>query len=246
MQSSIVVGKQHGTSMISFSIVQMAYDNQVTPRDTTMTFTCFVLFDMFNAFSCRSQVSATCDVHMRRTSLETALYRTAKWEKYVACTSMYLRVLIFPTFCPSFSYPSPNLLPLLLPPATFSFVPLPFLHSTPSLITSLTSWSVFPSNLQTESSFSLGLLRNEPFLYAVAGSLLGQLLVVYFPPLQAIFLTEALTLWDIVGLVCLASTVLWVDELRKFVMSGRLNQALDRLRQKQYKVQVHPNATVHI
>ena len=120
--------------MISFSIVQMAYDNQVTPRDTTMTFTCFVLFDMFNAFSCRSQVSATCDVHMRRTSLETALYRTAKWEKYVACTSMYLRVLIFPTFCPSFSYPSPNLLPLLLPPATFSFVPLPFLHSTPSLI----------------------------------------------------------------------------------------------------------------
>ena len=230
----------------SCSIVQMTYDNQVTPRDTTMTFTCFVLFDMFNAFSCRSQVSATCDVHMRRTSLETALCRIAKWEKYVACTSMYLCVLLFPTFCPSFSYPPPNLLPLLLPPATFLlFLFLSFTPLLPSS-TSLTSWSVFPSNLQTESSFSLGLLRNEPFLYAVAGSLLGQLLVVYFPPLQAIFLTEALTLWDIVGLVCLASTVLWVDELRKFVMSGRLNQALDRLRQKQYKVQVHPNATVHI
>ncbi|KAH3676159.1 hypothetical protein WICMUC_002181 [Wickerhamomyces mucosus] len=28
-------------------------DNQITARDTTMTFTCFVLFDMFNALSCR-------------------------------------------------------------------------------------------------------------------------------------------------------------------------------------------------
>lgn len=32
-------------------------DGVVTPRDTTMTFTCFVLFDLFNALSCRSQVS---------------------------------------------------------------------------------------------------------------------------------------------------------------------------------------------
>ncbi|VDI60579.1 Ca2+-transporting ATPase, partial [Mytilus galloprovincialis] len=30
-------------------------DNKITPRDTTMTFTCFVFFDMFNALSCRSQ-----------------------------------------------------------------------------------------------------------------------------------------------------------------------------------------------
>lgn len=28
-------------------------DNEITARDTTMTFTCFVLFDMFNALSCR-------------------------------------------------------------------------------------------------------------------------------------------------------------------------------------------------
>ena len=31
-------------------------DGKVTSRDTTMTFTCFVFFDMFNALSCRSQV----------------------------------------------------------------------------------------------------------------------------------------------------------------------------------------------
>lgn len=29
-------------------------DGAVTKRDTTMTFTCFVLFDMFNALNCRS------------------------------------------------------------------------------------------------------------------------------------------------------------------------------------------------
>ena len=34
---------------------EMLADNKVTRRDTTMTFTCFVLFDMFNALSCRSE-----------------------------------------------------------------------------------------------------------------------------------------------------------------------------------------------
>ena len=33
---------------------EMSDDNEVTARDTTMTFTCFVLFDMFNALTCRS------------------------------------------------------------------------------------------------------------------------------------------------------------------------------------------------
>ena len=31
-------------------------EGHVTSRDTTMTFTCFVFFDMFNALACRSQV----------------------------------------------------------------------------------------------------------------------------------------------------------------------------------------------
>jgi hypothetical protein len=40
---------------MSYVFFQMS-DNVITPRDTTMTFTCFVFFDMFNALSCRSQV----------------------------------------------------------------------------------------------------------------------------------------------------------------------------------------------
>jgi P-type Ca2+ transporter type 2C len=34
---------------------EMLADGEVSRRDTTMTFTCFVLFDMFNALSCRSE-----------------------------------------------------------------------------------------------------------------------------------------------------------------------------------------------
>lgn len=37
-------------------------DNQVTARDTTMTFTCFVLFDMFNALSCRHNTKSIFEV----------------------------------------------------------------------------------------------------------------------------------------------------------------------------------------
>ena len=41
-------------TMIIYSREMMA-DGQVTRRDTTMTFTCFVFFDMFNALACRSE-----------------------------------------------------------------------------------------------------------------------------------------------------------------------------------------------
>ncbi|CAD6454049.1 9f6184db-d7a4-4940-bed7-8a3a659e1777 [Sclerotinia trifoliorum] len=34
---------------------EMLSDGQISKRDTTMTFTCFVLFDMFNALNCRSE-----------------------------------------------------------------------------------------------------------------------------------------------------------------------------------------------
>ncbi|KAI0160346.1 calcium-transporting P-type ATPase [Xylariaceae sp. FL1272] len=42
-----------GTMLVYYH--EMLSDGEVTRRDTTMTFTCFVLFDMFNALSCRSE-----------------------------------------------------------------------------------------------------------------------------------------------------------------------------------------------
>jgi len=100
-------------------------DNIITPRDTTMTFTCFVLFDMFNALGCRSQ---------------------------------------------------------------------------------------------TKSVLEFGLFANRFFLYAVGGSLIGQLLVIYFPPLQSVFQTEALSFGDILFLIMVSSTVLIASEVWKFFM----------------------------
>ncbi|KAI8504450.1 ATPase, P-type (transporting), HAD super, sub IC [Branchiostoma belcheri] len=101
-------------------------DNIITPRDTTMTFTCFVFFDMFNALSSRSQ---------------------------------------------------------------------------------------------TKSIFKIGLFTNRVFLYAVGGSIIGQLLVIYFPPLQRVFQTEALRFEDIVLLVALTSTVFIASEVKKLIQN---------------------------
>lgn len=103
-------------------------DNKITPRDTTMTFTCFVFFDMFNAMSCRSQ---------------------------------------------------------------------------------------------TKSVWKIGLFSNKMFLLSVGGSLLGQFLVIYFPPLQAVFQTEALSALDIMFLIGLTSSVFIVSEMRKFFVMKR-------------------------
>ena len=104
---------------------EMLSDGQVTRRDTTMTFTCFVLFDMFNALNCRSE-----------------------------------------------------------------------------------SKSVLRGEV--------GLFSNVLFNWAVSLSLGGQVLVIYFPWLQEVFQTEALGLFDLIGLVILASSVFWADEARKW------------------------------
>jgi len=113
-----------GTMMIY--IHEMADDNVVTARDTTMTFTCFVFFDMFNALSCRSEAK--------------------------------------------------------------------------SIVRG-----------------QIGLFSNKMFNVAVAGSLIGQFAVIYLPPLQRVFQTEALGLFDILGLILLTSSVLWADEIRKYI-----------------------------
>ncbi|XP_026083825.1 calcium-transporting ATPase type 2C member 1-like [Carassius auratus] len=97
-------------------------DNEITPRDTTMTFTCFVFFDMFNALSSRSQ---------------------------------------------------------------------------------------------TRMVHEMGLCSNRMFCYAVLGSIMGQLLVIYFPPLQKVFQTESLSILDLLFLVGLTSSVCIVSEVIK-------------------------------
>ena len=105
---------------------EMSSDKSVTARDTTMTFTCFVFFDMFTALACRSEGK---------------------------------------------------------------------------------------SILRGE----LALTGNRMFNLAVGGSLLGQLAVIYLPFFQRIFQTEALGLRDLGVLATIASSVFWVDEIRKYM-----------------------------
>ncbi|KAK7830309.1 hypothetical protein U0070_018817 [Myodes glareolus] len=108
-----------------------------TPRTTTMAFTCFVFFDLFNALSCRSQ---------------------------------------------------------------------------------------------TKLIFEIGFFRNRMFLFSVLGSLLGQLAVIYAPPLQKVFQTENLRALDLLLLAGLASSVFVLSELlklcEKFCSGARATQML--------------------
>ncbi|KAF1963385.1 calcium-transporting P-type ATPase-like protein [Byssothecium circinans] len=122
LQSATII--MLGTLMTYYR--EMTIDGEITARDTTMTFTCFVLFDMFNALTCRSE-----------------------------------------------------------------------------------SKSVLAGEIE--------LFGNKMFNYAVAGSLIGQLMVIYFPPLQGVFQTEPLSLADIIHLIAVASCVFWVDEGRKYL-----------------------------
>lgn len=61
----------------------------------------------------------------------------------------------------------------------------------------------------------MSFFSNPAFLWAIGGSIVGQLMVIYFPPLQVIFQTEALTFHDLLYIVLLSSSILWFDTLRK-------------------------------
>ena len=97
-------------------------DGEVSMRDTSMTFTTFVLFDLFNALACR---------HNSRPVYEL------KWNS------------------------------------------------------------------------------NTAFLAAVLLSIVGQVMVIYFEPLQRVFRTVSLSLNDIMFIVGLSSTMLLLDTIRK-------------------------------
>jgi len=63
--------------------------------------------------------------------------------------------------------------------------------------------------------YELDLFGNPAFLWAIVGSVIGQLAVVYFSPLQEVFQTEALSLRDIIYILYLSCSVLILDTIRK-------------------------------
>ncbi|KAL9611983.1 MAG: hypothetical protein Q9167_003423 [Letrouitia subvulpina] len=111
---------------LTIYVREMSSDHTINARDTTMTFTCFVFFDMFNALTCRSEGKSVIRGELKVTG-------------------------------------------------------------------------------------------NRMFNFAVGGSLLGQMAVVYLPFLQRIFQTEGLYFGDLLLLLAIASCVFWVDEARKYL-----------------------------
>ena len=67
----------------------------------------------------------------------------------------------------------------------------------------------------SRSILEINLFSNHAFLAAMTFSLVGQLLVIYFPPLQKVFRTEALTMIDLFFVISLSSTMVALDMLRK-------------------------------
>ena len=63
--------------------------------------------------------------------------------------------------------------------------------------------------------YELSLFSNPAFLWAVGGSIVGQLMVIYFPPLQEVFQTEALSAPDLLYIILLSSMILVLDTIRK-------------------------------
>lgn len=61
---------------------------------------------------------------------------------------------------------------------------------------------------------------------------MGQMLVIYFAPLQRVFQTEALALSDLVFLVFLSSSVFLVDEVRKTLSSSDSRWPDDKLKKQ--------------
>lgn len=151
-------------------------DGEVTARDTTMCFTTFVCFDMFNALSCRSADKSIFQIG----------FLSNKMFLWAVCYSFFV------LSCLCFSRVARL---ACLRPA-----------SCRQRLRSRLPGRRFDSKLNC---------RNPFFLSQVGGSLFGQLLVIYFPPLQGVFQTEALYLTDILFIIVLTSSVFWVDEFRK-------------------------------
>ncbi|HEY5155634.1 MAG TPA: HAD-IC family P-type ATPase, partial [Acidimicrobiales bacterium] len=76
-------------------------------------------------------------------------------------------------------------------------------------------FNVFNARTENESVFSRQLLSNSKLLMAVAGVVVLQVMAVTWGPLQELFGTEDLTLTQAGICLAVASTVLWLEELRK-------------------------------
>ena len=63
--------------------------------------------------------------------------------------------------------------------------------------------------------YEIDFFGNPAFIWSVGGSIIGQLLVIYWSPLQDVFQTETISFPDLLYIILLSSSILWLDTLRK-------------------------------
>jgi Ca2+-transporting ATPase len=68
------------------------------------------------------------------------------------------------------------------------------------------------------SVFDIGVFSNKMYNYAVVFVVTGQLLVTYVPFLQGIFQTESLPISELLLILLVSTSVLWVDEIVKAII----------------------------
>jgi len=71
---------------------------------------------------------------------------------------------------------------------------------------------------ETESLFTIGLFSNKPLLGAVLLTLVLQLAVIYLPPLQPIFKTQALTAGELAFCLAMSGIIFIAVELEKWLV----------------------------
>ncbi len=85
-------------------------------------------------------------------------------------------------------------------------------------------FNVLNCRSETRSSLSFNLFRNPWMLGGLALSILLQLLVIYWPPMHALFHTVPISGLDFLVITAVASLVLWAEEARKLFARRRLQK----------------------
>ena len=87
---------------------------------------------------------------------------------------------------------------------------------------------------EKQSIFTVGFFSNRMFNIAVGGSLLAQMFVIYVPFFQSIFQTEALSLYELLKIILVTSSVFWVDEAKKMIRKKGLK--INRSSNHRYRI----------
>jgi Ca2+-transporting ATPase len=65
--------------------------------------------------------------------------------------------------------------------------------------------------------FKLGLLSNKPLLWTVLITLAIQIVIIYWPPMQNLLHTEALSAFELALVLVVSTGVFWAVEAEKLV-----------------------------